>query len=82
MDGGAQPGAEWGWAPGSQTALGRSEACVFRDEWLYSFAVFFIGFSVEHRKALKKALEVFLPMCGPSLSRSSVGPRAFWKVLC
>lgn len=55
-------------------ALGRSEACVFLDEWLYSFALFLFWFPVELRKALQKVLEMFLTMLGPLLSGLSAGP--------
>lgn len=55
-------------------ALGRSEACVFLDERLYSLALFLFWFPVELRKALQKVLEMFLSMLGPSLSGLSVGP--------
>lgn len=59
-----------GLGPGPQVALGRSEACVFRDEWLDFLALFFFGFSVELGKD-SEGIGVFLPLLGPWLPRSS-----------
>lgn len=34
-------GVEWGWIASPQMALGRPKACVFGEEWLDFFALFF-----------------------------------------